>query len=186
MPGLGAPALHHVPSARHGRRADRRASRRPGADAVPASAGAVGLGPHPGGDEPRARRRRLSAAGRAAARGAARSRAVHRLHRRPPRRDRGRFRGDAARWCAQVGFAQAFSFKYSPRPGTPAAGDAGAGPRGREGPAAAGACRRCCASSRRGSTPPASGWTLPVLFTGPGRHPGQIAGRSPYLAAGAC
>ncbi len=27
----------------------------------------------------------------------------------------------------------------------------------------------------------ASAWTLPVLFTGPGRHPGQIAGRSPYL-----
>ncbi len=29
--------------------------------------------------------------------------------------------------------------------------------------------------------PPASGSTLPVLFTGPGRHPGQIAGRSPFL-----
>ena len=25
------------------------------------------------------------------------------------------------------------------------------------------------------------GLTLPVLFTGPGRHPGQIAGRSPFL-----
>ena len=25
------------------------------------------------------------------------------------------------------------------------------------------------------------GLTMPVLFTGPGRHPGQIAGRSPYL-----
>ena len=29
------------------------------------------------------------------------------------------------------------------------------------------------------------GLDLPVLFTGPGRHPGQIAGRSPYLQAGA-
>jgi tRNA-2-methylthio-N6-dimethylallyladenosine synthase len=25
------------------------------------------------------------------------------------------------------------------------------------------------------------GLVLPVLFTGPGRHPGQIAGRSPFL-----
>jgi len=25
------------------------------------------------------------------------------------------------------------------------------------------------------------GLTLPVLFTGPGRHPGQVAGRSPFL-----
>ncbi len=25
------------------------------------------------------------------------------------------------------------------------------------------------------------GLDMPVLFTGPGRHPGQIAGRSPYL-----
>jgi len=26
-----------------------------------------------------------------------------------------------------------------------------------------------------------AGLTLPVLITGPGRHPGQIAGRSPWL-----
>ena len=51
-PGHRAAALHHQPSARHGRRADRRASRSAGADAVSASAGAVGLGPHPRGDEP--------------------------------------------------------------------------------------------------------------------------------------
>ena len=25
------------------------------------------------------------------------------------------------------------------------------------------------------------GLTLPILFTGPGRHPGQVAGRSPFL-----
>ena len=25
------------------------------------------------------------------------------------------------------------------------------------------------------------GLTLPVLFTGPGRHPGQVVGRSPFL-----
>ena len=66
-----------------------------GADAVPASAGAVGLRPHARGDEPPPHRRGLSAHRRAAARGAAGHRAVVGLHRRPSRRDRGRFRGDA-------------------------------------------------------------------------------------------
>ena len=42
-----AAALHHQPSARHGRRPDRRASRSAGADALSASAGAVRLRPHP-------------------------------------------------------------------------------------------------------------------------------------------
>ena len=36
----------------------------------------------------------------------------------------------------EVGFAQAFSFKYSPRPGTPAAGATGTGAGGRKGAAA--------------------------------------------------
>ena len=40
------------PSARHGRRADRRPWRGAAADALPASAGAVRLRPHPRGDEP--------------------------------------------------------------------------------------------------------------------------------------
>ncbi len=80
-----------------------------------------------------------------------------------------------------VGFAQAYSFKYSPRPGTPAAGAPGPGAGDGEGPPPAGACRRCCGSSRPASTPPASALDMPVLFTGPGRHPGQIVGRSPYL-----
>ncbi len=38
-------------------------ARHPGADAVPASAGAIRLGPHAGGDEPPAHRRRLPAPG---------------------------------------------------------------------------------------------------------------------------
>ena len=46
--------LHHEPSARHGRRPDRRASRPAAADAVPAPAGAGRLGPHPRRDEPQA------------------------------------------------------------------------------------------------------------------------------------
>ena len=49
-----AAALHHQPSARHGRRSDRGASRSAGADALCAFAGAVRLRPHSGGDEPQA------------------------------------------------------------------------------------------------------------------------------------
>ena len=55
-------ALHDQPSARHGRRPDRRPSRSAAADAVPASAGAVRLRPHPRGDEPPPQPRRLPCA----------------------------------------------------------------------------------------------------------------------------
>ena len=48
----GAHPLHDLPSARHGRRSDRRPRRGAAAHAVPAPAGAVGLRPHPRGDEP--------------------------------------------------------------------------------------------------------------------------------------
>ncbi len=58
-------ALHHQPSARHGRRPDRRPSRSRCADALSAPAGAVGLGPRPRRHEPPPHRRRLSPPGRA-------------------------------------------------------------------------------------------------------------------------
>jgi tRNA-2-methylthio-N6-dimethylallyladenosine synthase len=80
----------------------------------------------------------------------------------------------------QVGFAQAFSFKYSPRPGTPAAGAPGQVPddvkdtRLQE---LLALLREQQAAFNRGS----EGLTLPVLFTGPGRKPGQLSGRTPYL-----
>ena len=54
--GAGAPALHHQPPARHGRGPDRRPRRGRGADALPAPAGPVGLGPGAEGDEPRSHR----------------------------------------------------------------------------------------------------------------------------------
>ncbi len=60
--GHRAAALHDQPSARHGRHADRRASRPAGADADGASAGAVRLRRDPGGDEPQAHARGLSRA----------------------------------------------------------------------------------------------------------------------------
>ena len=79
-----------------------------------------------------------------------------------------------------VGFASAFSFKYSPRPGTPAA-----------------AARKHIAEDVKDARLQAlntllleqqdafkrscAGRTLDVLFEKPGRQPGQAVGRSPYL-----
>ncbi len=82
----------------------------------------------------------------------------------------------------EIGFAQAFSFKYSPRPGTPAAG---------AGNVVSEAVKderlqRLQALIREqqdGFNAASVGMRFPVLFTGRGRHPGQIGGRSPYLQA---
>jgi tRNA-2-methylthio-N6-dimethylallyladenosine synthase len=79
-----------------------------------------------------------------------------------------------------VNFALAYSFKYSPRPGTPAAGAPSQVPE-------ADKDRRLQALQallRDQQTKFAAGCVgleLPVLFTGTGRHSGQIAGRSPFL-----
>jgi tRNA-2-methylthio-N6-dimethylallyladenosine synthase len=84
------------------------------------------------------------------------------------------------RLVEEVRFAQAFSFKYSPRPGTPAAEAGGQLPEAEKD-------RRLHALQavlrlQQGEFGAACvGRTMPVLFTGLGRHPGQIAGRSPYL-----
>ena len=92
-------------------------------DALSASAGAIGLRPHPA-----AMNRRHDAAAylddrRASARGAAGHRALLRFHRRLSRRDARRISRRRSRWSREVGFACAFSFKYSPRPGTPGGRD---------------------------------------------------------------
>ena len=79
-----------------------------------------------------------------------------------------------------VGFAQAFSFKYSPRPGTPAAGAPAQVPeaeKDRRLQALQALLREQQARFYAGCV----GLDLPVLFTGPGRHPGQVVGRSPFL-----
>jgi tRNA-2-methylthio-N6-dimethylallyladenosine synthase len=79
-----------------------------------------------------------------------------------------------------VGFAQAYSFKYSPRPGTPAAGadvQVAEAAKDRRLQALQALLRDQQARFGAGCV----GLDLPVLFTGPGRHPGQIVGRSPFL-----
>jgi len=80
---------------------------------------------------------------------------------------------------AEIGFAQAYSFKYSPRPGTPAAAE-------RQVPEPVKAERLAVLQSllreqQRAFNDAAVGTTMPVLFEKPGRHPGQLAGRTPWL-----
>jgi tRNA-2-methylthio-N6-dimethylallyladenosine synthase len=79
-----------------------------------------------------------------------------------------------------VGFAQAYSFKYSPRPGTPAAGAPAQVPEA-EKDRRLQALQGLLRDQQARFATDCVGLTIPVLFTGPGRHPGQIAGRSPFL-----
>ena len=82
--------------------------------------------------------------------------------------------------CREVGFAQAFSFKYSPRPGTPAASF----PRQVAEPIQTERLDRLqdlLGSQQRAFNEACLGRELPVLFEREGRHAGQLVGRSPYL-----
>src|SRR5262245_31518994 len=80
----------------------------------------------------------------------------------------------------QVGFAGAFSFKYSSRPGTPAADMEG---QVAEEDKSERLQRLQKAIDRKQAAFNAAclGRTFDVLLEKPGRHPGQLVGRSPYL-----
>ena len=80
----------------------------------------------------------------------------------------------------EVGFAQAFSFKYSPRPGTPAANDAVQVPE-QEKKARLAALQALLRAEQRRFNQGMVGRRMGVLFAGAGRRPGQAVGRSPYL-----
>ncbi len=79
----------------------------------------------------------------------------------------------------EIGFAQAFSFKYSPRPGTPAAGLHQLEEEVKAERLAA--LQATLERHQRRFNEACVGRTLPVLFEAPGRRPGQLSGRSPYL-----
>jgi tRNA-2-methylthio-N6-dimethylallyladenosine synthase len=79
-----------------------------------------------------------------------------------------------------VRFAQAYSFKYSPRPGTPAAGAPAQVPEADKDRRLQ-TLQALLREQQETFNASCVGLDLPVLFTGPGRHPGQIAGRSPFL-----
>jgi tRNA-2-methylthio-N6-dimethylallyladenosine synthase len=79
-----------------------------------------------------------------------------------------------------VRYAGAFSFKYSPRPGTPAATMDDQVPE----PVKEERLRVLQAAierNRQAFNARCLGATFDVLFEKPGRHPGQLVGRSPYL-----
>jgi tRNA-2-methylthio-N6-dimethylallyladenosine synthase len=80
----------------------------------------------------------------------------------------------------EIGCAGAFSFKYSARPGTPAADMPD---QIRENVKSERLRRLQAAIDRNAATFNARclGHTFDVLFEKPGRYPGQIVGRSPYL-----
>lgn len=84
--------------------------------------------------------------------------------------------------AARARFAQAFSFKYSARPGTPAAALEGQVPEAvkRE---RLHAVQSLLDRDRHAFDRASIGRSLDVLFEGRGRKPGQIGGRSPYLQA---
>jgi tRNA-2-methylthio-N6-dimethylallyladenosine synthase len=81
-----------------------------------------------------------------------------------------------------VGFAQAYSFKYSQRPGTPAAGAPNQVAEAVK-DARLQALQALVRDQQTAFNQDCAGLTLDVLITGPGRHEGQIGGRSPYLQA---
>ncbi|MGD9510934.1 MAG: tRNA (N6-isopentenyl adenosine(37)-C2)-methylthiotransferase MiaB [Geminicoccaceae bacterium] len=79
-------------------------------------------------------------------------------------------------------FAQAYSFKYSPRPGTPASGLRRQVPdkvKSERLQALQETLERQAAEFNADCV----GATMPVLLERVGRHPGQLVGRSPYLQA---
>lgn len=82
----------------------------------------------------------------------------------------------------RVGFASAYSFKYSPRPGTPAAtlGEQVPEP---EKARRLGALQTLLNEQQAAFNAAQVGRDLTVLLEKKGRKPGQMAGRSPYLQA---
>jgi tRNA-2-methylthio-N6-dimethylallyladenosine synthase len=86
---------------------------------------------------------------------------------------------DTLRVVDEVGYAGAFSFKYSPRPGTPAAAMAQVPE-----PVKSERLQRLQATIERHQArfnAAALGRTFDVLFEKPGKRVGQLVGRSPYL-----
>ena len=86
------------------------------------------------------------------------------------------------RLVREVGYASAFSFKYSRRPGTPAAALPGQVAEEVKDERLA-RLNALLDEQQKAFNASQVGKTLPVLFERKGRHPGQLIGRSPYLQA---
>ncbi len=80
----------------------------------------------------------------------------------------------------EVGFVQTYSFKYSPRPGTPAALMPLQVPEGIKTERLA-ALQELLQAQTDTFNRDCVGRVMPVLLDRDGRHPGQLVGRSPYM-----
>jgi tRNA-2-methylthio-N6-dimethylallyladenosine synthase len=87
---------------------------------------------------------------------------------------------DTMRLIEQVGFASAFSFKYSRRPGTPGAAMDDQVPEAVKS-ARLHALQALLGEQARAFNASKVGQTVPVLFAEPGRKPGQLVGKTPWL-----
>lgn len=87
---------------------------------------------------------------------------------------------ETLRLVTDIGFASSFSFKYSPRPGTPASSMADAVPESVKSDRLA-ALNQLLEAQQEAFNHGCVGRRLPVLIEKPGRNPGQLVGRSPYL-----
>ena len=81
-----------------------------------------------------------------------------------------------------IGFASAYSFKYSARPGTPAAAMMGQVAEEVKAERLA-RLQTLLSEQQRAFNAAQVGRVLPILVTGDGRRAGQKHGRSPYLQA---
>ncbi|MEE8276059.1 MAG: TRAM domain-containing protein, partial [Alphaproteobacteria bacterium] len=82
----------------------------------------------------------------------------------------------------EVGFAQAYCFKYSPRPGTPAA-DADDQVEEAVKEARLAELQAVISAAQSAFNRATVGRVVEVLLERPGRHPGQLVGRSPHNQA---
>jgi tRNA-2-methylthio-N6-dimethylallyladenosine synthase len=87
---------------------------------------------------------------------------------------------DTMRLVDQVGFASAFSFKYSRRPGTPGSAMPDQVPEAVKSARLA-ALQALLGQQARDFNVSKVGATVPVLFAETGRKPGQIVGKTPWL-----
>ena len=84
------------------------------------------------------------------------------------------------RLITEIGYAQAYSFKYSPRPGTPGAALPDQVPETVKSERLA-TLQQLIAEQQLAFNQATVGQTLPVLLESPGRRDGQLVGRSPYM-----
>ena len=89
---------------------------------------------------------------------------------------------ETLRLATDVGYAQAYSFKYSARPGTPASGIGDQVPEAVKSERLA-MLQQLLNEQQLAFNRACEGRVLPVLVERPGQRPGQMLGRSPYMQA---